>query len=72
MIGLVFYSQIISIVYPNLSLNVVFEGGLVYDMHNYDTNCLLPYPNLHVLPSNLFNLNFLTFVFKPLRIYHQI
>ena len=61
MIGLVFYFQMISIVYPNLNLNIMFEVGLAYDMHNYDTNCLLPYPNLHVIPGNLFNLNFLMF-----------
>ena len=61
MIGVVFYCQMISIVYPNLSLNVVI--GDVYDMDNYDMNCLLPYPNLSVLPGNLFNLNFLMFVF---------
>ena len=66
MIGLVFYCQMISIVYPNLSLNVMFEDDFRNTMYNYNTDCSLRYANLHVLPGNLFNLNFLMFIFKPL------
>ena len=61
MIGLVFYCQMISIVYPNLNLNVIFE------MYNeYDNKYCLPYQNHYVIPANIFNLNFLMFVVKPL------
>ena len=61
MIGLVFYCQMISIVYPNLNLNVIFET-----YHEYDNKYCLPYQNLCVIPANIFNLNFLMFVVKPL------
>ena len=53
MIGFVFYCQMISIVYPNLSLNVAIET------HQYNKDYSLYYPNLY---SNLFNLNFISFV----------
>ena len=61
MIGLVFYCQMISIVYPNLNLNVIFE--MYYE---YDNKYCLPYQNLCVVPANIFNLNFLIFVVKSL------
>ena len=61
MIGLVFYCQMISIVYPNLNLNVIFE---MY--HEYDNKYCLPYQNLCVILANIFNLNFLMFVVIPL------
>ena len=58
MIGFVFYCQMISIVYPNLSLNFAIETKF-----KYCQDCLLYYPNLY---SGLFNLNFLTFLPKLL------
>ena len=60
MIGLVFYCQMISIVYPNLSLNLTFK----VDYRYYDISyCSLYYPNLY---SDLFNLNFLSLFPMPL------
>ena len=61
MIGFVFYCQMICIVYPNLSFNVVFEVDFGYNME-----CSLYNPNHFVIPGNLFNLNFVMFVVKPL------
>ena len=61
MIGLVFYCQMISIVYPNLNHNVIFE--MYYE---YDNKYCLPYQGLYVIPANMFNLNFLMFVVKSL------
>ena len=58
MIGLVFYCQMISIVYPNLSFNVVLERDF-----GYDVECSKFY--ISVLLGNIFNLNFLIF-FYPL------
>ena len=62
MIGLVFYCQMISIVYPNLSFNVMFENDFGYNME-----CGQYYPYFPVILGNIFNLNFQTFLFlKPL------
>ena len=61
MIGLVFYCQMISIVYPNLNINVIFEK-----YYEYDNKYCSPYQGLYVIPANIFNLNFLIFVLKPL------
>ena len=58
MIGFVFYCQMISIVYPNLTLNLVLEASVQY---NYDCS-----PTFYVIAGNIFNLNFLMFVYKPL------
>ena len=57
MIGLVFYCQMISIVYPNLRLNVVIESRF-----GYKKDCLQNYLTFSVIPANLFNLNFLFFL----------
>ena len=61
--GLIFYSQMISIVYPNLSLNI---ASRIYYGYYYNIYCSPYYPNLYVIPGNLFNLNFVMFVVKPL------
>ena len=64
MIGVVFYCQMISIVYPNLSLNLVF-GSNDY-LYNY--NCSINYAKLYIMPCNIFNLDFLSFLYCPLYI----
>ena len=61
MIDLIFYCQMISIVYPNLNLKVVLNNTFKYLI-----DCSLYYQNCYVIPGNLFNLNFLTFFVKPL------
>ena len=58
MIGLVFYYQMISIIYPNLDLNVTIENDFG---HNVD--CSQYYSYFFVIPGNIFNLNFLSFLF---------
>ena len=61
-IGLVFYCQMISIVYPNLSFNVMIENDF-----GYNVECPQYYPYFSVIPGNIFNLNFLNFLFfKPI------
>ena len=59
MIGVVFYCQMISVVYPNLSLNVVFENYFNYD-------CSINDIKWYIIPCNIFNLDFLPFLSHPL------
>ena len=62
MIGVVFYCQMISVVYPNLSLNVVFD---INYFNYYD--CSFNNVKWYIIPCNIFNLDFLSFLFlKPL------
>ena len=61
--GLIFYSQMISIVYPNLSLNIAFH---IYYGSYYYIYCSPYCPSAFVIPGNLFNLNFVMFFVKPL------
>ena len=60
MIGVIFYCQMISIVYPNLSLNVVFDSN--YNLYNYD--CSINDVKWYIIPCNIFNLNLLAFLFN--------
>ena len=62
MIGLVFYFQMISVVYPNLSLNFVFDSN--HHLYNYD--CSINNIKWYIIPWNIFNLDFLTFLSHPL------
>ena len=50
MIGLVFYCQVISIVYPNLSFNVTIENDFGYNVERGQY-----YPYYSVIPGNIFN-----------------
>ena len=61
MIGVVFYCQMISVVYPNLTLNVVFDSYYF----NYD-KCSINNIKWYIIPCNIFNLDFLTFLSHPL------
>ena len=60
MIGVVFYYQMISVVYPNLSLN------LAIDSNDYNINCPINNTKWYIMPCNIFNLDFLTFLSHPL------
>ena len=64
MIGVVFYCQMISIVYPSLSLNVVLDSNLYNYPYNY--NCPINDVKWYIMPCNIFNLDFLTFLSHPL------
>ena len=64
MIGVVFYCQMISIVYPSLSLNVVIDSNLYNYFYNYD--CPINNVKWYIMPCNIFNLDFLTFLSHPL------
>ena len=48
MIGVVFYCQMISVVYPNLSLNVVFDSN--YYLYNYE--CSINNVKWYIMPCN--------------------
>ena len=61
MIGLVFYCQMISVVYPNVSFNVIF----VSNYFNY-YGCAINKVKWYIIPCNIFNLDFLAFLFDPL------
>ena len=61
MIGVVFYCQMISVVYPNLSLNLVIDSNY---FNYYD--CSINKIKWYILPCNIFNLDFLVFLFDPL------
>ena len=50
MIGVVFYCQMISVVYPNLSFNVVFDSN--YDLYNYD--CSIEDVKWYIIPCNIY------------------
>ena len=65
-IGLVFYFQMISVVYPNLSLNFVFD--INYNLYDYDYDCSINNVKSlwYIIPWNIFNLDFLTFLSHPL------
>ena len=64
MIGVVFYCQMISVVYPGLSLNVAIDSNDYLD--NY--NCPINDVKWYIMPCNIFNLDFLTFLSHPLYI----
>ena len=62
MIGVVFYCQMISIVYLNLSLNVAIDSNGYF--YNYDRS--INEIKWYIMPCNIFNLDFLTFLSHPL------
>ena len=64
MIGVVFYCQMISVVYPSLSLNVAIDTNLYNYFYNYD--CPINNTKWYIMPCNIFNLDFLTFLSHPL------
>ena len=62
MIGVVFYFQMISVVYPNLSLNIMIDSNDY--LYNYDRS--INEIKWYIMPCNIFNLDFLTFLSHPL------
>ena len=56
--ALVFYSQILTIVYPGLTLNAIFGNPLCY----YDDARILHFSKLYLIPFNILNLDFTLFL----------